>query len=359
MTDLARATNGGLQLASRDDEDDSAHSQMPQGSRTSCGQGVEGAPLLPHADLPLRASYFPLGFPLELSSNSSAVMAAAEESWRHVQPKFMDMPLELRIQVQGDESNSTLPPAPACSVHWNILLYVSDARNFLACDLRNGRSSGSITRATAESAAYLRYYFLEGPALSMVTALRAAPIHAACVSPLGSGMLLCGDSGAGKTSLAYAGACAGWTYTSDDASYLPLGPKDRLVVGNRHQIRFRDRAVEIFPEIEGRPVTPRVAGKPSIEVPTSELPGLVTADSAVIEYVIFLNRHANEDRLVPFSKQRALRWFKQWCYTAADQALSMQYAALEHLLAVPIYELRYRDLGWAVQRLEQLAISGG
>jgi len=332
--------------------------QKAQSSDVNSGQGVEGAPLLPHAELPLHAVYFPMGFPLEVFSNSAAVMAVAEQSWKHFQPRFTDRSLDLRIQVTDDEDSPTPPSVPSCTLQWNILLHVANARNFLVCDLRNGRSFGSITQSTAESPLYLRYYFLEGAALSMMTALRAAPIHAACVCPRGSGMLLCGDSGAGKTSLSYAGARSGWIYVSDDASYLPLGRKDRLVIGNHHQIRFRSCAVEIFRELEGRPVTPRVAGKPSIEVPTSELDGLVTADSAVIEYVIFLNRQAGEDGLTMLSKDYALGWFKQWCYTAPDEAREIQYAALEHLLAVPIYELRYRDLGWAVRRLEQLAATG-
>lgn len=345
MKNLAETENGGLQY-------------MPQKTQLSSGnsgRGVEGAPLLPRVELPLHAVYFPMGFPLELFSNSTAVIKAAEKSWKHFQPKFMDAPLDLRIQVTEDEDGSTLPSAPSCTLQWNILLHIADVRNFIFCDLRNGRSFGSITQGTADSSLYLRYYFLEGAALSMMTALRAAPMHAACVSPLGCGMLLYGDSGAGKTSLAYAGARAGWTYVSDDASYLPLGRKDRLVIGNHYQVRFRDCAAELFPELEGRSVTPRAAGKPSIEIPTSELAGLVTADSAVIECVIFLNRHTGEDALVPLRKDYARECFKQWCYTAPDEVREIQLAALDHLLAVPIYELRYRDMGWAVQRLEQLA----
>lgn len=348
MTNLQETANSELRYAPQE-------TRLTEGNS---GQGVEGGPLLPHAELPLHAVYFPLGFPLEVFSNSPAVMTAADRSWKHFQPRFTDPPLELRIQVMDDRECATLPPAPTCTMQWNILLHVADARNFLICDLRNGRSFGSITQMTAESSLYLRYYFLEGAALSMMTALRAAPIHAACIAPLGSGMLLCGDSGAGKTSLAYAGARSGWTYVSDDASYLPLGRKDRLVVGNHYQIRFRNLAVELFPELNEHPVTPRVAGKPSIEVPTSELAGLVTADSAMIKYVIFLNRCANEDALALLPKDYALEWFKQWCYTAPDEAQKIQYAALEHLLTVPIYELRYRDLGWAVQRLERLAATG-
>jgi hypothetical protein len=321
---------------------------------------VEGSSLVPQLELPLRSVYFPMGFPLEVFSNSATVMAAAADSWKQFRPKFADAPLKLRIQVEGDTKNSSLPPRPVCSLQWNILLHVADAQNFIVCDLKDGRAFGSITQSVAHSPHYFRYYFLEAAALSMVTGLRAAPVHAACVSPFGSGMLLCGESGAGKSSLAYAGARAGWTYTCDDASYLPLNRYDRLVIGNHHQIRFRSRGIHLFPELAERSITPRAAGKPSIEVSTTQLPDLITSDSAMIEYIIFLNRHhPGEDALVPISKSSALPWFKKWCLIASAQSRAEQHAALEHLLDVPIYELRYRNLEWAIVRLEQLVTTGG
>ena len=192
----------------------------------------------------------------------------------------------------------------------------------------------------------------------MLSTLRATALHAACVAPYSRGMLLCGDSGAGKSSLAFAGARAGWTYISDDSGYLPLHCTDRTVIGNSHQIRFRDSGVQLFPELEGRSITPRATGKPSIEVSTLEFPELVTSDSAQIEYVVFLNRrNAATPGLHPFPRETAFRWFRNspLLDTTATPAHD---TTLRNLLDVPIYELRYTDLDWAVERLEQLALTG-
>lgn len=320
---------------------------------------VDGTSLLPQAALPLHATFYPLGFPLEVFSNSASVMVAAEESWKDFQPRSTDAPLQLHIQVQGnDDGNSALPPAPICSLQWNILLQVANAQNFFVCDLKVGRAFGSITSSMAESPLYLRYHFMEAAVLSMVTAGRAAPVHAACVSPSGSGMLLCGESGAGKSSLAYAGARAGWTYVCDDTSYLPFHRRDRLVTGNHHKIRLRSHGLQLFPELGPRPITPRAAGKPSVEIATAELASLSTSDSALVKYIIFLNRREAEDALVPVSKSSALPWFHKWCFTATAQSRADQDAVLDHLLDAPVYELRYRDLDWAVGRLDQLAVTG-
>ena len=224
--------------------------------------------LLPQIELPLRATYSPLGFPLDVFSNSPAVLAAAEESWKSFLPKFAHTHMEIRISVQGDENDdATLPPTPVCCMQSNLFLCVADAHNFMVCDFNNNRSFGTITPATAGSLQYFRYHFLEAAALTTITSLHAAPVHAACVCPLGIGVLLCGDSGVGKSSLAYAGARAGWSFVCDDSSYLLLDGVDPVVIGNSHKIRFRSSGVKLFPELDGKPITPRVVGKPSIEVP--------------------------------------------------------------------------------------------
>lgn len=247
---------------------------------------------------------------------------------------------------------------PVCRIQENLLSNIADAHNFVVCNLNSGFSFGWVTQETAESSLYLKYHILEAAALSMVSALRAAPLHAACVVPFGHGMLLCGDSGAGKSSLSFAGARSGWTFVSDDASYLPFDRQDRMVLGNCHQIRLRDSGVQLFPELEGRLITPRATGKPSIEIPTADLPDFLTAESAIVKSVIFLNRRNVETPgLFPFSREAALSWFNQFPFktTASYPA---QEAAIRNLLDVEIYELRYTDLDWAIQRLETLALAG-
>jgi hypothetical protein len=320
--------------------------------------GTDGAnSVLSNVELSLRATFFPLGFPVEIATNSPAVLAAAEQSWRLFRPQFDFPPLRVELGVAEDEPGMTdLPPAPVCRVREHLLTNVADGGNFVACDLKHGFAFGWVTRSTADSPLYLRYHFLEAAVLAMLSTLRAAALHAACVAPYGHGMLLCGDSGAGKSSLAFAGARSGWTYISDDSTYLPLDRGDRLVVGNSHQIRFRDSGVQLFPELEGRSITPRATGKPSIEVSTLEFPELITSDSARVEYIVFLNRrNAATPGLHPCSRESALRWFLQASLLSAGAAAE---SGVRNLVGVEVFELRYTDLDWAVERLEQLALTG-
>jgi hypothetical protein len=192
----------------------------------------------------------------------------------------------------------------------------------------------------------------------MIASVHAVARHGACVRIGGSGVLLCGESGTGKTTLSYAGARAGWTYISDDASYLPLDREDRLVVGNCHKVRFRTSATELFQEVAGRPITPRAAGKPSIEVRTSEWPTIRTAGFTNVEHVVFLNREAGgKQELVPLPAAEVLSRFQR-NLIANPSTLAAREMALSRLLTATISELRYRDLGFAIDRINQLSERG-
>ena len=63
-------------------------------------------------EMPLQGVYHPLGFPLEIATNSHEVLAAAEESWGHFRPMFSAPPLQARIGVLdgGPAWEMPLPP---------------------------------------------------------------------------------------------------------------------------------------------------------------------------------------------------------------------------------------------------------
>lgn len=105
-------------------------------------------------------------------------------------------------------------------------------------------------------------------------------------------------------------------------------------------------------------MTPRATGKPSIEVPTAELPGLVTSGSSTVEYIVFLNRRDGDSPgLVPRSQESVLPWFKQFLLMSTEFRTTQE-NALKRLLKAKVFELHYTKLDWAVERLQQLALTG-
>jgi hypothetical protein len=311
-------------------------------------------PLLCKVELPLRAVFYPLGFPFELITNSHAALAAAAASWGHTRQRDYGPVLQLRIGVTA-RTSASCPPAPVVRCQQHLLSIVADAHNQAVCDLQAGSAFAWLTEDALQHPSYARYHFIEAVALILISACYATPVHAACVSRYGRGMLLCGESGAGKSTLAYACARSGWIFTSDDASYLKHHASEPSVIGNSHQFRFRPTAKHLFPELRERSITPRAEGKPSIEIPTAELPGVVTADHALIHNIILLNRvpsaHAE---LQPLPREAARRYFEQFLHFPG-KVQQLQLDALNALSTADVYELRYQDLQQAVDCLDLLA----
>jgi hypothetical protein len=310
-------------------------------------------PYLYHAEMPLTAVYYPLGFPLELATNSKDVLDAASESWGFFRPQFDTPPLRLNIGVLEDESTAC-PSAPVPRSQLGLMVQVADRSNFYVSDFSHGFMFGWIGTAARSHKGYLRYHFLESAALFQIANRFTVAIHAGCVALDGQGVLLCGESGAGKSSLSFACARAGWTYITDDGSFLLRGRDDRLVTGNCHIVRFRPSASELFYEAVGQPISPHASGKPSIEIQTSEIGGIAGAPSTNISYLVFLNRsNAINQELIRYPKESARRYVQKHL-SDLEELRDRQITLVENLLEVECVELRYHDLNWAIERLEHL-----
>ena len=312
----------------------------------------ESDPLLSKVELKFRTVFYPLGFAVEIATNDHAVLDAANESWGRMSERYNVTPLRLNVIVTDDEA-SDCPPAHVVRAQGHLISMVADAHNQVICDMTAGFGFICIGQAALRHSSYLRYNFLEAAAYNLIGALHVTPLHAACVSRNGHGLLFCGNSGAGKSTLAYACARAGWTYTSDDSTYLLRGTLPH-VIGNSRKVRFRPSARQLFPELIGRDLTPRAEGKPSIEVPSVELPGLITSDEATIRSIIFLNRQpAAFAELFPLPGDSAIRYFDEALFPDYE-IHARQMTALDALAAAGVYELRYDDLGSAIDCLERL-----
>lgn len=312
--------------------------------------------MMESAELSLRAMYFPFGFPAEVRTNSETVLELFRGLWGKFAKQRDTEPIRCEVQlVEG--SGTACPAAPVYRLMLPLMISIADADNHCIVDLERSEAKIAISRAALGHPAYAQYFFLGVPACCIATRY-ATPVHAACVALNGQGVLLCGDSGAGKSTLAYGCARSGWTYVSDDGAYILDGGVDRQVTGNCHQVRFRPSATKIFPEFEGYETTPRAAGKPSIELATAPMAHIKCAPSTRANFICFLNRGtADSPQIVPFSKDQARRSMRQVLY-GTRESLKNQYEAIDQLLTAEVFELRYSDLDWAVDRLQSLAVTG-
>src|SRR5579863_5628649 len=256
-------------------------------------------------ELSLQGIFYPFGFPLEVRTNSPEIMVLMEETWGTFEKRFNYEPLHAEIKVLPSDVTEC-PPAPSYRLTLPLFTAIADRDNYLLADLSTGRTYMTLSSSALRFRLYLKFFFLESTAGNQIGTRYTTPVHSGCVALDRCGVLLCGESGAGKSSLSYACARSGWRYLTDDCSLLLNSGERNLVTGNCHKVRFRPTAAELFPEVAGIDLTPRAGGKPSIELPMGPMQNIVRSQIEEVDFVIFLNRRSGErPGLVSYAKDAA------------------------------------------------------
>jgi hypothetical protein len=315
-------------------------------------------PLLYEMALPRVETCFPLGYALELSTNSDEIAMAAARLWARYPAVSDEPPVRLRIAVSPEDAAH--PPVPSIPRGFEHLVMMTHGTGNLAvCDLAQALSFACLTHDVAANIPYVTHYFLEPLAYLMLGARHFTMVHAACVAWNNRAVLLCGDSGSGKTCLAYACARRGWTFVSGEATQIVRSALDHRVVGRPFTIRFRETARRFFPELNACRVAPGPNGKMDIEVDTADLP-LVVAPNARASHVIFLDRSpdAGAAALNPVAFDDAFGYLEQTILAGHEQLRREQRKALAQFLTLPALRLTYSDIDSA-ERLLRALVAGG
>jgi hypothetical protein len=288
------------------------------------------------------ALFYPLGYPVAIDTSHGAVVDAAAESWS-MWPRLFDAPeLRVAVTVSAGRDCSMAPRFESGPGGFEL---IADEDNRAHFGYGSQTAFMRVADSTSRRRAWFRYHFLEALTLTALDSLAFTPLHAACVARNGKGVLLCGDSGAGKTSLAYACAKAGWTFVSDDAVHFVSG-RDGTVVGNPWRAHLRPSSVALFPELAGAPRVAQMNGKEALGV------SMTGAATAVISECIFVSRRPGAAILGDFDPREAMRYFLRYL-VRSDTA--RQRADIEAVLAHAPRSLEYERIEDAVTLLQQVA----
>jgi len=289
-------------------------------------------------------------------------MAAADWLWRKFTPhaEWGEIRLATMRIVVEDCDARTPPVSSTPRGRDHLISMVHGPDNFAVCDLAASFTFACLTRDVARHSAYVRYHFLEPAGYMMIDARHLSPLHASCTALNGQAVLLCGDSGAGKTSLAYACARRGWTYLSDDATHIVRGRDDRKVVGRPYRIRFRESARHLFPELNRFTPELRPNGKLDIEAETEKL-GIDVALTGHASHIIFLNRRPEPIApvIAPVPRNTAAWRLRNPALYGEPSVRAEQERAIENFLHLPAAELIYNDFNSAEQALRGLVQGRG
>ena len=310
-------------------------------------------PLLHDVALPLTGTYYALGFRVDIATNSPQILEAAAESWGMYAPEFASRPVELHIVVG---SGGDRAPEPVVRTQRHYFSIVSDRDNFAVYDSDTFFGYCFVNEKTAADRSWFRFHYLETMVYMLLAQRYVMPVHAACVALGAIGVLLYGLAGAGKSTLAWACARAGWTYITDDGAWLLPDADDGTVLGRCGQIRFKVDAPRLFPELAEYVSRLRPNGKVSLEVPVAAFPHIRTASRCHVGRVVVLDRKSGvAARAEPVEAAAVAGMLLADMPRYEEEVRARYQSVVRKLLRAPCYRLTYHDLDEAIHLLSKLA----
>jgi hypothetical protein len=272
-----------------------------------------------------------LGGSFEFESSSRALLRLVEEAYaglpRHrlssVRPRY-----RIRLQLtSGDGSgDASAPPLPQFQGGVGLLTAVMDAANFaVICPAeRTGlvAISGSMLRFPRQ----VRYELLEFAVFALAhRSQRFVSLHAGCVGWERRGLLLIGQSGAGKSVLSLYCALHGFDFLTEDATFVDAATLRATGVSNFLHVNpdaldFLDRSA--LSRIRKSPVIRRRSGVEKLEVDMRRLRVTLAPAPLALAGIVFLSA-------IPAGKRPLLRTIARR-EAIARLASSQAYATTQH-----------------------------
>ncbi|XRD89784.1 serine kinase [Dyella nitratireducens] len=167
-----------------------------------------------------------LGGRFHFESTSQALLDLVEAAYGDVPPHRLpfltpELHVQLRLVPGGHLPNAMEPPPVQMQSGMDLLFGVINAANYVVISPRQRQALVVASEDMLAFPYHLRYELIEFAVFVLAArCLGLVPLHAACVGREGRGVLLLGDSGAGKTTLALHGLLEGMEFLSEDAVFV-------------------------------------------------------------------------------------------------------------------------------------------
>ena len=159
-------------------------------------------------------------FAVDIATNSHDVLEAAAESLEPLPARtstFDPIRFASWSQPEGNLSEPPLHRTPGTSLRGRLRSRTTSRASICSAARR---MMFRFPRRPQPTTTWLRWFCVESLAYLLLAQRYLVPVHAACVERNGTGVLLCGAAGAGKSTLTFACARAGWTCVTDDCTWL-------------------------------------------------------------------------------------------------------------------------------------------
>lgn len=245
------------------------------------------------AETPLQEYFLAAGARCELSTNSSAILEAARETFLPITTPATRPDFRLRFWVDGKLTSRPPWPKPYVRGLDHLVFAGFDTQNSLLMDLRMRQAIGRFSPAMGADQVYWRTVVF--PVLLTVLGPSAGVtgVHCGCVAREGCGLLLAGRSGSGKSTLTFALARIGFSFLSDDWTYLSCAGGELRAWGLTARLKLLPDTIQLFSELQAFTLGTSVNGEQAYEIDPELHLGFHRSRWCDPCVVVFLERQAS------------------------------------------------------------------
>ena len=251
---------------------------------------VDKVARLSHGNLPLGAQFFVAGSIWDLKSNSQEILRAMRETFDQVLTEQGHPDLYVRFHVDFAVEDAPLWIKPHFRALDHLYYATYGPCDSMLVDQSGRRVIGSFSPAVASDLSYWKQTILP-VLLGIVSAsIRVTPVHCACVVKGESGLLLAGESGAGKSTSALSLSRNGFSYLSDDCTYLSRTSTGIRAWGLPTPVKLLPDAVSYFPQLASLDPALSLNGELALTVDPTEVFNVRRCLSCDPRWLVFLER---------------------------------------------------------------------
>lgn len=298
----------------------------------------------------LRTRAHVLGGVFEFESNDSALLDLVDSVYRGLPAHaFTAEPPHFRIRLllSDAEGAPTHEQAPPVRLHSGagVLCGIMDAANFAVVSPAQRTGSIAVSRYMLQHAHAVRYELIEFAVYTLASrAQQLASLHAACIGRNERGLLLIGEGGAGKSTLAMQCLSQNLELVAEDA--VLVEPDTLLATGVGSFLHLREDSLELLRQtgddagIRSSPVIRRRSGVEKFEVDLRGGRYRLAQTPLKLTGVIFLSsqRDNGSALLAPLPQSGFLERLEASQPYAANQPVWATFR--EHISAIRAFELR-------------------
>jgi hypothetical protein len=239
-------------------------------------------------NLPFRTDFSVGGVRCRLSTNSYHVLQHSIP-WRAASRNGDTGTFDLDVF-----EDASMDSAAASATHFrglrHLVFAMLEPRSFVSYDLLRRQVRGVVSSEAARDKAFWKSQLLPITIGILGTTLGVAPLHCACLTRNGDGLLVAGLSGAGKSTLTAALAKRGFAVVSDDWTYISRTHGGLVADGLSAPIKLLPDSARFFPELKRRAPHKTMNGEMAFEIEANQFHPEAALSSCSPKWIFFLER---------------------------------------------------------------------